>query len=144
MVLCRRNDLLNKAPEYLYKNCRLCTDHFQDCMFSNNLKNRLNHEAKPTLFNIPNPPAQVGQKRRLIKKSQFHMAKVSNKMFFFHTYIFSLPKHFFIFVLISFYYFFYHLIQKKNKKMEGTNNGMWINYLIIYFSFLELSKLLLD
>ena len=69
------------------------------------------------------------------------MAKVSNKNIFFHTYIFSLPKHFFIFVLISFYYFFYHLIQKKKQKMEGTNNGMWINYLIIYFSFLELSKL---
>ena len=37
-------------------------------MFSNDLRNRLNLQAKPTLFNIPNPLATVGGKRRDIQK----------------------------------------------------------------------------
>jgi hypothetical protein len=35
-------------------------------MFSNDKGNRLTKCAKPTLFNIPNPPAEVGEKRRLV------------------------------------------------------------------------------
>ena len=38
-------------------------------MFTNPLKNRLNPEAKPTLFEIPNPPLQVGCKRRVIHRT---------------------------------------------------------------------------
>ena len=43
-------------------------------MFSNNAKTRLKRDAKPTLFNIPNVPAKVGSKRRIINrepKTQF-------------------------------------------------------------------------
>ena len=36
-------------------------------MFSNPLKNRLNPQTKPTLFNIPNPPARIRVKRRAIE-----------------------------------------------------------------------------
>lgn len=68
VVLCRRQDLLNKTSEYLHKNCKLCADHFEDCMLSNDKKDRLKNDAKPTLFDIPNPPAKVGQKRRVIQK----------------------------------------------------------------------------
>lgn len=68
MVLCRREDLMNKDAEYLYKNCRMCAEHFEDIMFANDLKNRLQPEAKPTLFDIPNPPPTVGKKRRMVIK----------------------------------------------------------------------------
>lgn len=69
VVLSRREDLLKKDAEYLYKNCRICAEHFEDMMFSNPLRNRLNPQAKPTLFNIPNPPAKIGVKRRATEKS---------------------------------------------------------------------------
>lgn len=59
---------MNKDANYLYKNCRLCTDHFEDMMFANALKNRLKTDAKPTLFSIPNAPPTVGTKRRTIKR----------------------------------------------------------------------------
>jgi hypothetical protein len=68
VVLCRREDFAKKDAEYLYKNVRICAQHFEDIMFSNDLKNRLNPEAKPTLFNIPNPPPTVGVKRRAIER----------------------------------------------------------------------------
>ena len=61
-MLSRREDLLNKSPEYLHNNCKLCAHHFESCMFSNDKGNRLTKCAKPTLFNIPNPPAKVGEK----------------------------------------------------------------------------------
>lgn len=38
-------------------------------MFLNFLKNRLKSDAKPTVFNIPNPPPQIGLKRRTIAKT---------------------------------------------------------------------------
>ena len=37
-------------------------------MFSNDAQNRLKTPAIPTLFDIPNPPAKVGSKRRLVEK----------------------------------------------------------------------------
>lgn len=37
-------------------------------MFSNEAKSRLKFDAKPTLFNISNPPPIVGQKRRILKR----------------------------------------------------------------------------
>ena len=67
---CRRQDLMNKSAEYLYNNCKLCAEHFEDCMFTNHERNRLNTQAKPTLFKIPNPPPKVGQKRRAINKNE--------------------------------------------------------------------------
>ena len=65
---CRCKNLEKNDAKYLYKNLRICAEHFEDIMFSNHLKNRLNPQAKPTLFNIPNPPATVGIKRRAIEK----------------------------------------------------------------------------
>ena len=64
----RRADLMNKDADYLYRNCRMCAEHFEDMMFANDLRNRLNPEAKPTLFNISNAPPTVGNKRRVIEK----------------------------------------------------------------------------
>ena len=74
-MLCRREDLDKKDAEYLYKNLRICAEHFEDIMLSKDLKNHLNPEAKPILFNIPNPPATVGMKRRAIEKKQYLIVK---------------------------------------------------------------------
>ena len=38
-------------------------------MFSNESKSRLRRDAKPTLFNIPNPPARVGFKRKMVERN---------------------------------------------------------------------------
>ena len=66
---------MNKSAEYLHNNCKLCAEHFEDCMFTNHMKNRLNPKAKPTVFNIPNPPPKVGQKRRAISKNEVQAVK---------------------------------------------------------------------
>ena len=68
VVLTRRQDLLKKPAKYLYQNCKLCSEHFEECMFSNVAKTRLKRDAKPTLFNIPNAPAKIGLKRKLINR----------------------------------------------------------------------------
>ena len=68
--LCRREDLRDKTPKYLYNNCKLCSTHFEDCMFYNDLRNRLKSDAKPTLFDIPNPPPTVSSKRRRLERGQ--------------------------------------------------------------------------
>ena len=69
VVSCRREDLLNKTTKYLYNNCRLCANHFEDVMFLNFQKNRLKPDAKPTIFDIPNPPAQIGSKRGKLQRT---------------------------------------------------------------------------
>ncbi|CAB3997363.1 transposable element P transposase isoform X1 [Paramuricea clavata] len=70
VVACRREDLLNKTPKYLYANCKLCSEHFEDCMFVNpTIKNRLNDKAKPSIFNVQNPPPSLGCKRRIITRN---------------------------------------------------------------------------
>ena len=53
---------MKKDEKYLSKNCKLCADHFEDCMFRNNAKNRLKEDAIPTIFAIPNPPNPVATK----------------------------------------------------------------------------------
>ena len=68
--LCRRADLIDKTPKYLYNNCKLCSDHFEDCMFYNDLRNRLKSDAKPTRFDIPNPPPTLSLKRRRLQREQ--------------------------------------------------------------------------
>ena len=68
VVPCRREDLDKKDTEYLYKNLRISAEHFENIMFSNDLKNRLNPQAKPTPFNIPSPPATESMKRRANEK----------------------------------------------------------------------------
>ena len=53
----RRDDLVNKSAEYMNKNCCLCSEHFEHIMFLNDLRNRLQPTAVPTLVNVSNPPA---------------------------------------------------------------------------------------
>jgi len=45
-----REDLLEKDSTYLYKNCKLCANHFEDSCFRNHKKNRLHETAVPTIF----------------------------------------------------------------------------------------------
>ena len=62
---CRREDLRGKSAEYLYKNCVLCSLHFEECQFMNaQARNSLVWNAVPTKFpEIPNPPPQLASKR---------------------------------------------------------------------------------
>ena len=55
-----------RTPDYLYKNCVLCANHFEDSQFMHvPSKNKLVPEAVPTLFDVPNPPPRVSLKRQL-------------------------------------------------------------------------------
>lgn len=72
---------MDKSPEYLNSNCKLCSDHFEDCMYYNYLRNRLKSDAKPTLFNIPNPPAKVTSKRRALQKHPTSTSPPGNNCF---------------------------------------------------------------
>ncbi|KAG8225334.1 hypothetical protein J437_LFUL005348 [Ladona fulva] len=64
VIATRRQDLLGKSSAYLYNNCRICSNHFEDVMFLNNMKNRLHSHAVPKLFDVPNPPPMVSSKRK--------------------------------------------------------------------------------
>jgi hypothetical protein len=61
---------MKKNVIYLNKNCKICADHFEEHMFRNNAKKRLNEDAVPTLFTIPNSSKTVGAKRRLISRDK--------------------------------------------------------------------------
>ena len=89
VVSCRRQDLLNKTTKYLYNNCRLCANHFEDVMFLNFQKNRLKPDAKPTLFDIPNPPAKIGPKRRKLQRTDNPRTRHGKYIFSF-IYLFKL------------------------------------------------------
>ncbi len=65
VIKSRRADLLNKPLEYLNRNVCFCHDHFEELMFSNPEKTRLNWNAVPTLFAVPNPPKSKVCKRHL-------------------------------------------------------------------------------
>ncbi|KAF5277590.1 hypothetical protein FQR65_LT15935 [Abscondita terminalis] len=47
---CNRNDLVSKPNVNPYDSYRLCALHFEDKMYSNDLKNRLLPSAIPTIF----------------------------------------------------------------------------------------------
>ena len=66
----RRLDLMKKDAKYLNGNIRICSDHFEPEMFEKSSKKTLTRNATPTLFNIPNPPPRVGQKRRLLHREE--------------------------------------------------------------------------
>ena len=76
--------------KYLYNNCKLCSKHFEDCIFYNYLRNRLKSDAKPTLFDIPNPPPKIGLKRRAIQKNTICIAPSGN---YHTTFFFSKKGH---------------------------------------------------
>lgn len=45
--------------------------HFEDSMFVNlRTKNRLNDDATPTVFNVPNPPPKLDRKRRVKERNE--------------------------------------------------------------------------
>ncbi|XP_026829979.1 uncharacterized protein LOC105276581 isoform X2 [Ooceraea biroi] len=49
VTACNREDLVLKTAEYLYAINRICSDHFEDRMYANDLKSRLLPSARPTL-----------------------------------------------------------------------------------------------
>ncbi|GFR97911.1 52 kDa repressor of the inhibitor of the protein kinase [Elysia marginata] len=65
VINCRRQDLLNKSPRNLYTSNVLYAVHFEDTQFTEpHKKNRLKPlKAVPTLFNIPNPPPKIANRR---------------------------------------------------------------------------------
>ena len=67
---------MKKDEKYLSKNCKLCANHFEECMFRNNAKSRLKEDAIPTIFAIPNPPKPVATKRRLLFKDTDNQGNV--------------------------------------------------------------------
>lgn len=56
VINCQRKDLLQKSSEYLHRNCRMCTVHFEQSQFMNTNKNSLIKSAVPTVFAINNRP----------------------------------------------------------------------------------------
>ena len=66
----RRKDLIQKDAEYLYRNVRICSAHFEDEMFVTESKKTLKITAIPTLSNIPNPPSRIGVKCRLVRRKE--------------------------------------------------------------------------
>ncbi len=56
-IYCKKDDLKDKTAEYCYMNLRMCAKHFENTMFSSeDKKNRLKHDAYPTLFDMENSP----------------------------------------------------------------------------------------
>jgi len=64
----RRDDLINKSSEYMHKNCKVCSEHFEPMMFRNELKTRLQPTAVPTIVNVSNPPRRVAPARSSPRK----------------------------------------------------------------------------
>jgi len=69
LINCRRKDLdifLKRDPAYLNRNCRLCSDHFENSEFVNaSSRDKLKRTAVPTVFNVPNPPKRLSSARPL-------------------------------------------------------------------------------
>ena len=61
----------NRSPEYLYKNCTVCSEHFEPSMFMNDLRNRLYSYAIPTIVNVSNPPKTIMVSRTLPHRQMF-------------------------------------------------------------------------
>src|SRR6218665_1088860 len=64
----RRSDLDCKSVEILNKTFRLCSRHFEESQFMNSKHDKLVWNAVPTLFDVPNKPTPVTQKRRNLIK----------------------------------------------------------------------------
>ena len=74
----RREDLVKKSPEYLNKNCRICSEHFESVMFLNDLKNRLQPTAIPTLVDVSNPPLSITPARTNPRKREHATGKTAD------------------------------------------------------------------
>ena len=57
---------MNRTPEYLSKNCSICSLHFEQQFLPKfcNQRRRLSKDAKPTLFDVPNPPPLITATRK--------------------------------------------------------------------------------
>lgn len=66
VVNCRRKDLDGRSSIELNESFRLCSNHFEETMYypTNVGGKRLILSAIPTIFDVPNPPAQVAVKRK--------------------------------------------------------------------------------
>ena len=54
---------MSYSTEKLSKQYTVCANHFEDNQFMNPaMKNRLFHNAVPTIFDIPNPPLKLTPK----------------------------------------------------------------------------------
>ena len=61
----RRQDLLDKSADHLFRSNVLCANHFEMSQFTSPKKIRLKRQkAIPTLFNVPNPPDKIQPKRK--------------------------------------------------------------------------------
>ena len=64
----RREDLMSYSTEKLNKQYTVYANHFEDNQFKNPaMKDRLIHNAVPTIFDIPNPPPKPMPKPQLPK-----------------------------------------------------------------------------
>ena len=69
------------TADYLYRNCRLCSAHFEDVMFMNiHDKKSLRHDAVPSLFAVPNPPKPNTTQRRLPTRNVDVVVKKRSKL----------------------------------------------------------------
>ena len=70
---CRREDLLGKSSAYLAKNCFVCAEHFESQCFPKfkHIRGRMSKGEIPTLFDIPNPPPNIGSKIPAPKPKEF-------------------------------------------------------------------------
>ena len=72
----RRQDLLNKSSDQLFKSNVLCANHFENSQFTSLKKIRLKRQkAIPTLFSISNPPARIQPMRKLPTKRRASTVK---------------------------------------------------------------------
>ena len=56
---------MSKSVDYCHRNLNLCAEHFEDSAFFSIIKrNRLNQDAIPTKFDVPNPPQPIATKRK--------------------------------------------------------------------------------
>ena len=74
---CGRSDLLSKDCVYLYKNCKLCANHFQEDCFSSCLNNRLFKNAIPMIFQ--NKQAQSESLMKLTQKVTYSICNNESK-----------------------------------------------------------------
>nr|XP_057909037.1 THAP domain-containing protein 1-like isoform X2 [Doryrhamphus excisus] len=71
VVSARRTDLLSRTTCYISTNCHLCAEHFTEDQFSNRqVKNRLNWNAVPNVFQFPDPPKSESTRRGPRKRKQ--------------------------------------------------------------------------
>lgn len=79
LINSRRDDLMNKDADYLYKNIKFCSLHFEESQFMNKERKKLVWNAVPTLFDIRNQPPQVSLKRKLPTRYSGPASKITKQ-----------------------------------------------------------------